>query len=89
MKSQLFEIGQEKIENQLDILNIIRTMRKVEALEKLLVPNLQSTYIPLMRDNVIKLCAGGGQEINDTNNQIDDYKVEDRSITIQRCLQMT
>ena len=30
-------------------------MRKVEALEKLLISNLQSTFIPVMRDNVIQV----------------------------------
>ena len=72
MKKRLFEIGQEKIESQFDILSLIRTMRKVEALEKLLISNLQSTFIPVMRDNVIQV-QEEGQQINEDAAIKSDY----------------
>jgi len=61
-------------------------MRKVEALEKLILSNLQSSFIPVMSDNVIKLCEG--QEIKEDAIQ-SDYQIEDKYTIIQRCLKMT
>jgi hypothetical protein len=68
MKKRLFEVSQEKIENQFDILSLIRTIRKVDALEKLLISNLQSTFIPVMRENVIQVGEGEGMEIKEDDN---------------------
>ena len=54
---------------------IVRTMRKVEALEKLVLSNLQSSFIPVMSDNVIQLCEG--EAINEDAIQ-SDYQIEDK-----------
>ena len=77
MKKRLFEVSQDKIENQFDILSLIRTIRKVDALEKLLISNLQSTFIPVMRENVIQVREGDGLEVK-----------EDKSRTIEKCLKI-
>jgi len=84
MKKRLFEVSQEKIENQFDILSLIRTIRKVDALEKLLISNLQSTFIPVMRENVIQVREGDGLEVEEDYN----YYIEDKSRTIEKCLKI-
>ncbi len=65
MKKRLFELSQEKIENQFDILSVIRTIRKVEALEKLLISKLESTFIPVMKENVILVVENENQKMKE------------------------
>jgi hypothetical protein len=61
-------------------------MRKVEALEKLLLSNFQSSFIPVMNDNVIHLCED--DEINEDAIKSDN-QMEEKYSTIERCLKMT
>ena len=61
-------------------------MRKVEALEKLLLSNFQSSFIPVMNDNVINIC----EDVENNEDAIQSYnQMEEKYSTIERCLKMT
>jgi hypothetical protein len=68
-----FKEGEEKLNDELDVVNLLKTMRRVKLLTQTLMTQTQKMVLRFQRRNIIESSSSSGD--SDTNNKFDQMNL--------------